>query len=163
MIFWKIIAFLKVSGDFLHFSENPHFCAQKGAHLVILCWKSPFLGFLNFSPFWTIWSILQHLKNFRNKCLMLQTMSWHMFFVVCFLLYFNVVTHVETLDSLESGKKIARIKVFQNYFIHSTAGLSHQFELYLHYFTFPPPGFWSSVYATNVCSVDSTRSVKSLH
>ena len=80
-----------------------------------------------------------------------------MTYVFCcmFLLYFNVVTHVETLDSLESGKKIARIKVFQNHFIHSTAGLSHQFELYLHYFTFPPPGFWSSVYATNVCSVDS--------
>ena len=88
MTFLKIIAFLKVSGDFLHFSENPHFCAQKGAHLVILGWKSHFLGFFHFSPFWTIWSILQHLKFFQNKFLMLHSMSWHMFllYVFCYIL-----------------------------------------------------------------------------
>ena len=36
MTFWKIIAFLKVSGDFLHFSENPIFVPKKAHILVIL-------------------------------------------------------------------------------------------------------------------------------
>ena len=80
-------------------------------------WKSPFLcpkrrTFGDFGlkiplfGFFTFLAILNNLKHFsafkifQNKYLMLHLMSWHMFFVVCFLLYFNVVTYVETFDSL---------------------------------------------------------------
>ena len=73
----NFFAFLEVSGNFLHFSENPDFCAQKGTFRA-------FCISHHFGPFKEFFRILKKILSTQNHMLhsMSSVVSFVGFFVV---------------------------------------------------------------------------------